>query len=173
MPNPAGMVVPAFDTLAFTGGPGWEMPYTNSDNTYGIKKRLYNATGAALVAGKCYIEAYDGDEETNPFVVVLDSVSTNQRRLCVALEAVAIAAWGWFAIEGICNAYVVGTTDVAKDDYLKGPTSFTGDLAFSLIKDGTAETINSVAIATIANTVDTTGTLIRVFLLGKPKVISA
>ncbi len=71
------------------------------------------------------------------------------------------------------DAFTVGTTDIAKDDYLKGPTSFAGDLAFSLIKDGTAETINSVAIATIANTVDTVGTKIRVFLPGKPKVISA
>jgi len=167
------MLVPGWDTLAFTATPGYEMAYTNADGTVGRQVWLNNASGGATVVGRCYVETFDGDEETNPKAVVLDSVATNQRRLLVARQAIASGGFGWFATFGITDAFVVGTTDVAKDDYLKPPTSFTGDLAFSLIKDGTAETINSVAIATIANTVDTVGTLCRVFLLGKPKVISA
>lgn len=167
------MLVPSWDSLAFTATPGYEMGYTNSDGTTGRQRWMYNATGAATVVGRCYIETYDGDEETDHSIVVLDSVATNQRLLVVARQVVASGAWGWFATWGIVDAFVVGTTDVAKDDYLKAPTSFTAALAYSLIKDGTAETINSVAIATIANTVDTVGTLCRIKLLGKNKVISA
>jgi hypothetical protein len=166
------MMVPPFDTLAFSAAPGYEMAYTNSDNTLGRKRWLYNGTGAATVAGKFYTILEDGDEETGPKVIAADAVATVQRECCVAEAAVASGAFGWFFIEGWCSAYVEGTTDVAKDDYLKiavgaGPT----DAAFAAIKDGTSETQASVAISSAAQATNS-GVLTRVRLLGKRAVIN-
>lgn len=123
--------------------------------------RLYNATGGALVAGATYMVDFDGDEETNPKVIACAAVTVDVQ-VVIAQEATATASWGWFTYAGYCDALVEGTTDVAKDDYLK---IVAGTSATSFIKDGTARTSDSGAIATAAQTANSS-VLTKVFLLG-------
>ena len=132
-----------FDTLAFDSPLKCEQR-TNSDGTRVLCVRLYNATGAAMVTGRVYRVAFDGDEETNPSAVACVTLANVYQNVVVAMSDVAITSWGWFAIQGYCQAFVEGTTDVAKDDFLT-VNDATDDDAF--IDDTTARTINSFAIA--------------------------
>jgi hypothetical protein len=129
--------------------------------------RLYNGTGSALTQYAVYMLNYDGDEETNPKVIAC-ATSTPIRWLVVAQEATAAASWGWFACFGYTECLVEGTTDVAKDDFLK-LTSGTSATAF--IKDGTTITAASFAIATEAQA-DNSAVATRVFLLGDKATVA-
>lgn len=136
------------------------------DATTGLPRRevrLYNAVGSALVAGRPYVVRYDGDEETNPNVITPVSGTLQVDRVVIAMEAVATTSWGWFCIEGYCNALVEGTTDVAKDDFLKIKV---GTTAVGVIKDGTALTDRSVGISTAAQAADAVVSTL-IFLIGE------
>jgi hypothetical protein len=126
--------------------------------------RLYNAYASAIPIGHPCLVRYDGDEETNPFVVsgAAASGTTVIERFCTPQKAVAASSWGWFTIGGYCQALVEGTTDVAKDDYLKLVIATTS----GLIKDtGTQPgTANSVAIARAAQATNS-AVLTDVFLI--------
>jgi hypothetical protein len=175
MPNlgiSAGMPVPAFDQLAFTGGPGCRMGYTlDTNNLIGTKMRLYNGSGGACVAGRVYVIRYDGDEETNPKVVTCAaSPATTPEHVAVAMDATASGAWGWFAVAGYASAFVNGdTVDVSKDDYLKVDVSDDDD---AFVGNTSTRTANSFAIATAAET-DATPSLATVYLLGDEALIAA
>lgn len=123
--------------------------------------RLYNATGGALTANATYMVDFDGDEETNPKVIACAAVTVDVH-VVVAAAATAAASWGWFTYAGYCDALVEGTTDVAKDDYLKivAATSAT-----SFIKDGTSRTADSGAIACAAQAANSS-VATKVFLFG-------
>ena len=136
-----------FDTLAFDSPLKIEERH-NSDGTRYLCVRLYNATGAALVAGRPYVVEYDGDEETNPSVITPAALAVYQH-VVFATEATATASWGWFVIQGTYDGVLVeGTTDVAKDDYLDCTP---GTSAVALIKDhSTVRSTASVARACAA-----------------------
>lgn len=127
--------------------------------------RLYNAYSSAIPAGHPCLVRYDGDEETNPFVVSGATASGTVviERYCTPQASVAATSWGWFCYAGYCSALTVGTTDIAKDDFLKLPIATTA----GLIKDTATQpgTANSCAIAREANTVDTVGTSTLIFIL--------
>lgn len=130
--------------------------------------RLYNGTGAAMVAGRVYRISFDGDEETNPKAVAVVTLANVYQHVCVALEATADAAWGWFAIQGYVDAFCNGdATDIAKDDFLTCNDA-TDDDAF--IDDTTTRTVNSMAIA-CADETDATPSLTKVYLLGDRAII--
>lgn len=128
----------------------------------------YNATGGALTANGCYVLSYDGDEENNPKVIVAAATATVQRFLCVATAATATADYGWVVVEGYYSVRCDGTTDIAKDDFLKLAPGTDAD---ALIKDGTAETISSVAIAREAFATDANGNVLC-YILGARKIIN-
>lgn len=128
-------------------------------------ERLYNAVGAAIVRGSVYLITEDGDEETQPKVIA-QAAGTVNKRVAVACEAVADAAWGEFFTAGWCDALVHGTTDIAKDDMLK-ITAATGVNSF--VGEATAtRTAKSFAVAAEAFTTDATTALKKVFLFGDP-----
>lgn len=152
------------DTLTYDQ-PGHVRVQVDSSGRYRREVRLYNAYASAIPSGHPCLIRYDGDEETNPFVVSGASASgaIPIDRYCTPQASVAASSWGWFAFEGYCQALTVGTTDIAKDDYLKSAVTITA----GLMKDGTTLTVNSFAIACEANTTDTVGTSTLVFLLGE------
>ena len=153
--------VRSLDTLAGNSPLGAQMR-TNSDGTEFLAVKLYNGTGAACVVGAPYIVTFDGDEETNPKVATVASLAVYQH-VVVALEATAAAAWGWFAIQGtVALTAVEGTTDVAKDDFLKIVTATS---AVSMIKDAATRSTASFAIACEAQAANSVVN-IRCFLLG-------
>jgi len=134
--------------------------------------RVYNGTGGALTQYAMYTLSFDGDEETNPKLIAnVSGASTGlyYAYRVVATEAAAAAAytdvvvWGWY------TCLVEGTTDVAKDDFLKIDTSVS---TTAPIKDGTTKTTGSVAIAAEAQATNS-AVAARVFLLGERAVINA
>ena len=157
-----------------TGGvvPGKEriVPYTDTDGVRGsgISKQvyLYNSTGSALVKGAAYIVGYDGDEETNPMVFAYSGAITLDREFVIATSAVPAASFGWFVYAGYANVVLDGgTTDIAKDDYVKMTTAVSNSYPSS---DGTATySADSLGIATAAQTAAASITsFTKVFLIG-------
>lgn len=142
-------------------------PTTGVQEGHQLQVFLYNATGGALTQYATYMVDYDGDEETNPKVIAA-ATATPPRDIVVAQEATATASWGWFACVGYTQCGVEGTTDVAKDDYLK-LTSGTSAVAF--IKDGSSYTTSSHAIATEAQTTNSVVN-IKVYLLGGEHLVA-
>ena len=129
--------------------------------------KLYNGTGGALALGTVCMVNWDGDEETTPTAIAL-ATATPPRDVVVAAEAIADVTYGWFVQEGWVEALVEGTTDVAKDDFLKC-TSGTSTTAF--IKDGTTITAASAAIAAEAQAANS-AVLTKVFLMGGESTIA-
>jgi hypothetical protein len=128
--------------------------------------RLYNAYASTIPVGHPCLVRYDGDEETNPFVVSGASASGTAilEIFCTPQVAVPASSWGWFTIEGYCQALVEGTTDVAKDDFLKLVIATTS----GVIKDTATQpgTANSVGIARAAQTANS-AVLTDVYLIGE------
>lgn len=135
-----------------------------------MELRAYNNTGAALTKNNWYQIKFDGDEETNPNIAAIVSGTANIQVVCVATEAAASATWTWVVVWGYYSPFVEGTTDVAKDDFLKFDTSVS---TVAPIKDGTAQTANSVAIACEAQTTAGNATAARVFILGERVTVGA
>jgi hypothetical protein len=128
----------------------------------------YNGTGGALVANACYVLSYDGDEETNPKIITAAAVASVRRLLCVATAATADTAIDWVVIEGYYSVRCDGTTNIAKDDFLKLAPGTDAD---ALIKDGTSLTEASVAIAREAFETDANGNA-ACYILGREAVIN-
>ena len=144
---------------------------------------LYNGTGAAITfgpandAGKFYMVDLSGVTTTQPRVIAC-AVSTPPKNVVVAVETVASATFGWFAYSGVVNCALHGTTDIAVGDYLKFTIATS---AIAVLKDGTAETASSIAIAMIAQTTDgvtipdptnATPIINKVFLMGDKRTIA-
>lgn len=130
-----------------------------------IQVRLYNATGGACVVGRPYMVTYDGDEETNPSVTTPAAVSA-PCWVVFATEATATASWGWFTIAGYDDVLVEGTTDVAKDDFLKITAATT---ATAMLKDGTTKTTDSIAIACAAQA-SNSEVLTKCYIIGEAPI---
>lgn len=135
--------------------------------------RAYRASGDDTVAKEWYELRYDGDEENNPTIADIASGAATgivNKYVCVATEAVASGNWTWVVDWGYYTAFVEGTTDVAKDDYLKFDTSVETEAP---IKDGTTPTRNSVAIAREAQATAGITSECDVFILGERVAIDA
>lgn len=155
-----------YDTLASDS----PLAYQQAENTDGTRRlavRLYNGTGGATVVGRVYRIAFDGDEETNPKAAACVTLASVYQNVVVALEVTADATWGWFAIQGYCQAFVEGTTDVAKDDFLTVNDATDAD---AFIGDTTTRTVNSFAIACEAQA-DNSAVLKRVYLFGDRAIL--
>lgn len=133
--------------------------------------RVYNGTGTALTKNNWYEIRFDGDEETNPTLAAVASGSAGVvKYVCVATEAAAASAWTWVVIAGYYSPFVEGTTDVAKDDYLKFDSSVS---TVAPIKDGSTPSTSSVAIACEPQTTAGNTTAARVFILGERIAVAA
>jgi hypothetical protein len=146
----------------------------DSNNLRRVEMRLYNAA-ATTVLGGWYELAFDGDEETNPKVITIASgaasgaVTGAIQYAVVATEVVATGNWSWFVVQGNYSALVEGTTDVAKDDYLKFAT---GTSTTAPIKDSsTVRSTTSVAIARAAQTANS-AVLTDVYIFGVPIAVA-
>lgn len=138
-----------------------------SDKTQCLAVRLYNGTGSAQVTGRPYAVECTGAEATQWQTITPAALAVYQH-VVIALEDVAAASFGWYAIQGFCDALVDGTTDVADLDYLDVTP---GTSATALIKDhSTVRSTASVARACEARTDNSAG-LIRVQLLGDRVII--
>jgi hypothetical protein len=128
---------------------------------------LYNAYASAIPIGQPCLLRYDGDEETNPYVVsgAAASGSAAVEILAVAMSSIPASSWGWFCIGGNCNALVEGTTDVAKDHLLR----LSVQKPTGLVRDGTGTVplVSTCAVAQAAQT-SATATLTGVYLIGNP-----
>jgi hypothetical protein len=125
---------------------------------------LYNNYASAIPAYQPCLVRYDGDEEKNPFVVSGAAASGTLvvERVVVPQVAVPAASWGWFVIGGNCTCLVEGTSDVAKDDYLRAAAATHGGLT----KDGTALSHTACGIAREAQAANS-AVAILVYLLGE------
>ena len=135
----------------------------NSSGECGWQIRLYYPSGSALSIGSVVKIAYTGQSSGDPQCIACVSGSAAYDRVVVAVNATASGNWDWFWIEGICNALVEGTTDVAVGDYLLVDIS---TAAGSFSKDGAALTANSAAIAMAAQAANSS-VLAKVRLLGE------
>lgn len=133
----------------------------------GQNEDVYCYIPAAKAKGEFQVIQHDGDETFSPKVGDAATLAVYQE-VGVVLEAHAAAGYGWVRVEGIVEALVDGTTDVAKDDYLEVLNT-----AISAVKDGTARSVNSVAIANEAQTTAGSTTLATVTLLGGRALIAA
>jgi hypothetical protein len=88
----------------------------------------------------------------------------------IAIETNTVAGDYWFQVEGPCEAFTLGTTDITVDDFLEvcnnAPTTLQIDHA-------TVRSTSSVAVAVDANATDTTPAVTSVWLIGDPVIIAA
>lgn len=161
------------DGLSFDR-PGQFRERFDADNGRRVEMRVYNAA-ATTVAKQWFELAFDGDEETNPKIVAIASGATSGtatgavKYVCVATEAVATGNWTWVVVHGYYSAFVEGATDVTKDDYLKFDSSVS---VLAPIKDATARTTSSVAIACENQTTAGNATAAKVYILGEKVLIA-
>ncbi len=121
--------------------------------------KLLNNTGSSTAEGECYTIGYDGDEETN-LKLVVPATNAVGVDVVVATGVVANNKFGWFVCKGWCRALVEGTTDVAKDDFLKAVNA-----QKYLVKDAATESAKSVAISSAAQAADS-AVLTKVYVQG-------
>jgi hypothetical protein len=154
--------------------PGLLRDRFNAANERRVEMRVYN-NAATTVVGRWYELAFDGDASGNPQIVTMASGATSGtatgvcKYVGVATEAVATGNWTWIVVQGYTDALVEGTTDVAKDDYLKILTSTS---TVAPVKDGTARTVGSCAIARAAQAADSAVST-AVYILGTALQIAA
>lgn len=138
----------------------------NSDGTLYKVVRAYNGTGSALTAGRPYLLRYDGDEETNPTVIVPATATAVVNYVVFATEAVPAASFGWFVINGWYSVLTNGSgSAIAKDDALEVLNS-----GVALVLDASYGA-NTCAIAGAASTGAADST--RVFVLGERVSVQA
>lgn len=136
--------------------------YTENKTTY-----QYLYVPANTEKGEILVRDYDGDEESNPKAVA-SATSAFPKKIVVATQDQGTSAgFQWCVVSGECQALVDGTTDVAKDDYLEVLNGADG-----LIKDGTARTTVSCAIAREAQATDA-DTLTDIYLFPETNTIAA
>ena len=121
--------------------------------------KVYNGTSGALTKGGVYMVVYDGDEETNPKLAAPATVAADAQ-VVVATAASADATWCWVVVSGYVDALVEGTTDVAKDDFLKATNA-----QIYFVKDATTKSTDSAAIACAAQAANS-AVLTKVYLIG-------
>lgn len=142
-------VVPAWDRDAFSAQPGHVRTRTFLDDE-GYERQqqvkwLFNDTGGAAVLGRPYVIRYKGGGEKPLCIAALAaSPADTPEEICVAIEAVANNAWGYFAVEGYVEALVEGTTDCTAGDYLSADVNIVANGAFK--EDTTTRTKNSFAM---------------------------
>jgi len=108
----------------------------------GTKKYVsaYNETASDIAAaGEVVVLAYSDDYGTEVNAVATSGFAV---RTAVSLAAVTEHVLAWFQYDGVAEAGVEGTDNVAAGDYLE---VFDGELAFK--KDGAARTQYSAAVA--------------------------
>jgi hypothetical protein len=156
----------ARDTIG-SNTPG-KMSYSEYVSSAGVntgepqyRKRVFNNTGGALVTGAVYMVAY-GAAGKNPQIIACAAVTANCY-VCVATEAAADQTWTDVVMEGVVDAMVEGTTDVAAADFLKIVAATDAD---AFIKDGTTKTTDSFAIALAAQAANS-AVLTKVWLTGE------
>ncbi len=141
--------------------------------TLGARKRvgsneyIFLNVPATTVAGTPMIVTYDGDEASLVKAVAPATLAVYQEVAVVPRLIGSAAENVWCQTRGICEVLCDGTTDIAKDDYLELINAET-----ALIKDSTARSTNSVAIATEAYTA-TPDALTTVMLLGDRVIVAA
>lgn len=122
---------------------------------------------ATTAAGTPMVVTYDGDE-ASLVKAVAPATSSAYQLIAIVPKLIGSAAENvWCQTRGICEALINGTTDIAKDDYLEVLNTGT-----AMVKDGTARTVNSVAIATEAYTASTDAQY-TVMLLGDRVIVAA
>lgn len=148
------------ETLDGTGSQGSRM-------VQGMNEFLYAYVPASATKGQVLVVGYDGDEETCPKLTTPATLAVYQEIAVVLKDQGATAGFAWVQVKGKCEALVEGTTDVAKDDYLEVLNTET-----SFKKDGTARTVNAVAIACEAQA-SNSSVLTDVILLGGRVIVAA
>jgi len=133
----------------------------------GSNEFLYAYVPANAALGAQYVVTFDGDEETNPKLVVAATLAVYQEIAVVIKAQGATAGFNWVQTKGKCRMLVEGTTDVAKDDFLELLNTET-----SAKKDATTRSVNSFAIACEAQTANSAA-LADVFLLGGRVIVAA
>jgi hypothetical protein len=113
----------------------------------GVNEFVYIQVPATTAAGTPLVVTYDGDEEVMVKGVAPATLAVYQEIAIVPTLQGSAAGFQWCQVRGFCSALVLGTTDVAKDDYLEVLNGGT-----SLVMDSTARSVNSVAIACEAYT---------------------
>lgn len=141
-------IVPALDGDSNVAAGGIKRQVSWRDDAGFTRNRvdrwLYNGAGAATVVGRVYRILYVGDADTNPKAATCAAISGVYQEVAVAVEVIASAAWGWFAVEGYVMASVNGdSVDVAKGDFVKVVVA-TDDDAF--VGNTTTRTANSHGI---------------------------
>jgi len=132
----------------------------------GMNEKIWAYIQASTAKGEVQVISYDGDEATAVKCADAATLAVYQE-VGIVLEAHTSAEYGWVQVKGKCEALVEGTTDVAKDDYLE---VLNGEV--SLKKDGSARTVNSIAIACEAQA-SNEDVLTDVILLGGRVIIAA
>jgi hypothetical protein len=133
----------------------------------GVNEYIYLQVPANTPAGTPLIVTYDGDEEVMVKGVAPATLAVYQEVAVNPKLAGSAAEFQWCQTRGICEVLCDGTTDIAKDDYLELLNTET-----ALVKDSTARSVNSVAIACEAYTL-TPDALTTVQLLGDRVIIAA
>lgn len=133
----------------------------------GSREWVYIQVPATTAAGSPLIVTYDGDEEVMVKGVVPATLAVYQEVAVNPTLAGSAAEFQWCQVRGLCEVLCDGTTDIAKDDYLELINAET-----ALVKDSTARSANSVAIACEAYT-STPDALTSVQLLGDRVIVAA
>jgi hypothetical protein len=132
----------------------------------GVNEYVYMQFPAATAAGTPMVVTHDGDEEVMVKGVAAATLAVYQE-IAICPELVGSSAeFKWGQVRGICQALVNGATDIAKDDYLEIING-----ADNFVRDSTARSVNSVAIACEAYA-DSTDALKTVQLLGDRVIVA-
>lgn len=170
MPLTAYPMVPTWDADAFTAAPGHVRAHTMIDDE-GYERQqhlkwLKNDTGGTLVVGTpMVIRSKGGGDEPHCVAALAAAPTDTPEEIAVVLTALVDQAWGWFCVEGFCEALVEGGTDCTAGDYLSADVNIVSGGAFK--EDSTTRTKNSFAMY-MDPTDETTGSaatlrLIRLF----------
>jgi len=120
--------------------------------------------GSSLAAGQPVTLSYGG---AYPVAIIEAATTAFAVKTGVATKAMTAAGYLWVQVEGLCEALVDGTTDVAAEDYLEVINSGT-----AFIKDGAARTTVSGAVAVDAQATDS-AVKVTVYLIPEQHTIAA
>ena len=138
------------------------LTFATQPNGTGIT--LYNASGAAIDKGDCFMIAYTGTAgQEHQTAALATNTIVGKLRVAVALEDIATAKIGYFAVNGeVVDCLVLGHASISAAGVpLKGQ-----DATETLMLDhATVSTAKCVAYSMEANIVTTANTLMKVLLL--------
>lgn len=133
----------------------------------GRNEYLYAIVPANALKGETYVVTYDGDEESCPKLVVAATLAVYQEYAVVLVDQGATAGVAKVQTKGHAYMLVEGTTDVAKNNYLKLLST-----EKSAKRDAAARSASSYAIACEAQA-SNSAVLIQVELLGATQICTA